>query len=65
MRYFLAHNEVNVFHYGELGVGEFVETVQPHLEFFDDLDSMMERLSFFNVDYGSKLINDPVIEGLE
>lgn len=46
MRYFLAHNEVNVFHYGELVVGEFIETGQPHLEFFDDLDSMIERLSF-------------------
>jgi hypothetical protein len=51
MRYFLAHNETDVFHYGELLEGQVVETGQPHLEYFNSLNELKQRLSFFNIVY--------------
>lgn len=51
MSYFLAHNETDVFHYGELLVGQVVETGQPHLEYFNTLQELKNRLTFYNVEY--------------
>jgi len=51
MSYFLAHNETDVFHYGELLEGQVIETGQPHLEYFNALQELKDRLSFFNVEY--------------
>lgn len=51
MRYFLAHNETDVFHYGELLEGQVIDTGQPHLEYFDSLNELKDRLTFFNVGY--------------
>jgi DNA-dependent RNA polymerase auxiliary subunit epsilon len=51
MKYFLAHNETDVFHYGEITEEQFVQTGQPHLEFFNTLNELKERLSFFNIEY--------------
>lgn len=51
MRYFLAHNSVNVFHYGELNDGQVVSTGQPNLEYFENLDDLKVRLSFFGVTF--------------
>lgn len=51
MKYFLAHNEIDVFHYGELKDEQFVETGQPHLEFFEKLSELENRLSSFGVTY--------------
>jgi hypothetical protein len=51
MSYFLAHNETDVFHYGELLEGQVIETGQPHLEYFNTLQELKGRLAFFNVEY--------------
>lgn len=51
MSYFLAHNETDVFHYGKLLEGQVVETGQPHLEYFNSLQELKDRLNFFNVEY--------------
>jgi len=51
MSYFLAHNETDVFHYGELLEGQVIETGQPHLEYFNALQELKDRLAFFNVEY--------------
>jgi hypothetical protein len=51
MKYFLAHNEIDVFHYGELTEEQVVETGQPNLEFFGELTELENRLFSFGVTY--------------
>jgi hypothetical protein len=50
MRYFLAHNSIDIFHHGELNEGQFISTGQPSLEYFDNLNALKERLTEFGVD---------------
>ncbi len=57
MSYFLAHNESDVFHYGELLEGQIIETGQPHLEYFNTLQELKDRLTFFNVEYIENIEN--------
>jgi hypothetical protein len=49
MTYFLAHNSVDIFHYGELNDSQVVSTGQPNLEYFNTLDELKDRLSSFGV----------------
>lgn len=65
MKYFLAHNGIDIFHYGEIIQEQQVNTAQPNLEFFDDLDSLIERLSFFNIEHESTLIDDEPIKPVD
>ena len=58
MKYFLAHNGIDIFHYGELLEGQVIETGQPHLEYFDILDVLRQRLTFFNVEYTQNIDTD-------
>ena len=58
MKYFLAHNGIDIFHYGELLEVQVIETGQPHLEYFDILDVLMQRLTFFNVEYTQNIDTD-------
>jgi hypothetical protein len=51
MKYYLAHNETDVFHYGEITEEQQITTGQPNLEFFDTLEELKDRLSFFNVEF--------------
>ncbi len=51
MGYFLAHNSVDVFHHGELHEGQVVSTGQPNLEYFENLEDLKVRLSFFGVTF--------------
>lgn len=51
MRYFLAHNSIDVFHYGEILEEQVVTTGQPNLEYYNDLDSLIQRLDLFGVQY--------------
>ncbi len=44
MRYFLAHNGVDVFCYGHLEEGSEVATGQPNLEYFNTLEELILRL---------------------
>ena len=45
MRYFLAHNGIDIFCCGQLEAGSEVVTGQPHLEFFDELEELTDRLA--------------------
>lgn len=56
MSYFLAHNAIDVFHYGELLEGQVITTGQPNLEYFDTLDELKERLLSFGVEYSEPSI---------
>jgi len=51
MVYFLAHNGLDVFHYGELVEGQVLETGQPNLEYFDTLQELKDKLFTFGVEY--------------
>jgi hypothetical protein len=58
MKYFLAYNATDVFHYGELLDSQEIVTGQPNLEYFDDLEGLKQRLLTFGVEY-SESINLP------
>ena len=49
MTYFLAHNSIDIFHYGEVNDGQVVSTGQPNLEYFNSLDELKDRLISFGV----------------
>jgi hypothetical protein len=51
MKYYLAHNEIDVFHYGELKDGQVIETGQPYLEFFDNLNDLKIRVNSFGLEF--------------
>ena len=51
MVYFLAHNKIDVFHYGELLEGQVIETGQPNLEYFNTLQELKDKLVTFGVEY--------------
>lgn len=49
-KYWIAHNESDIVHYGEVEVGQVVTTGQPTLEEFDDRDLWKARLAEFSID---------------
>ena len=51
MTYFLAHNEIDVFHYGELLEGQVIQTGQPFLEYFNTLDELKDHLVILGTEY--------------
>lgn len=51
MRYYLAHNKVDVFHYGKIEDTQEIETGMPFLDFFSELDKLVEVLASFGVEY--------------
>jgi hypothetical protein len=57
-KYYLAHNEVNVFHYGSLVEGQIVTTGQPFLEYFNTEQELIDRLLGLGQEYIS---NGPII----
>lgn len=48
MRYFLAHNGIDIFHLGKLDEEMEVGTGQPYLEYFDTLEKLIARLKEYN-----------------
>jgi len=48
MRYFLAHNGLNIFHVGKLDKDMEVVTGQPYLEYFNTLEELIARLKEYN-----------------
>ena len=51
MIYFLAHNKIDAFHYGELLEGQAIETGQPHLEYFTSEGFLIDRLHELGQEY--------------
>lgn len=50
-RFYLAHNEVNVFHYGRLQENQVVTTGQPFLEYFDTEQELIDRILILGQEY--------------
>jgi len=63
MRYYLAHNLINVFHYRSLYDGQVVTTGQPYLEYFDTEQELIDRLLGLGQEYisSSPIINQSQI----
>ena len=49
--YYLATNEVDIFHYGELAEGATVETGQPILVYFNSLLELEDELKKYGQEY--------------
>lgn len=47
--WFIAHNNVDVFHYGFAEIGKALDTGQPILEEFDNEVDWLDRLSELNI----------------
>jgi hypothetical protein len=63
MRYYLAHNEIDIFHYGKLEDNQQIETGMPFLEFYTELDNLLFRLSNLGVEYKEEeRITNPIDE---
>jgi hypothetical protein len=55
--WYLATNEVDIFHYGELFEGAVIQTGQPKLEYFDTKTNLANKLK----EYGQEFI-DPTLQ---
>jgi hypothetical protein len=62
MKYFLAHNSENVFHYCEIKEGQMVTTGQPYLEYFNTLEQLKQRLNELGVEYTEPNFDEMVVE---
>ena len=49
--FYLAHNEVDVFHYGGLQENQIVTTGQPFLEYFDTEQGLIDRVLELGQEY--------------
>jgi hypothetical protein len=49
--FYLAHNEIDVFHYGSLQEGQIVTTGQPFLEYFETEQELIDRLLALGQEY--------------
>ncbi len=60
MKYYLATNEVDVFHYGEIEDGMDVVTGQPKLLFFDSKEELAAVLESYGQQY-----QEPIYQNTE
>ena len=58
-KFYLAHNLINIFHYGSLSPEQVVTTGQPYLEYFDTEQELIDRLLSLGQEYisSSTIIN--------
>jgi len=49
--WYLATNETDVFHYGELFEGATVTTGQPKLDYFDTKEDLISKLASYNQEF--------------
>jgi hypothetical protein len=57
-KFYLAHNLINIFHYGSLSPEQVVTTGQPYLEYYDTEQELINRLLELGQEYIS---NGPII----
>lgn len=50
-RFYLAHNGVDVFHYGALQEEQIVTTGQPFLEYFEEEQGLIDRIMELGQEY--------------
>lgn len=60
-KFYLAHNGVNVFHYGSLQENQAVTTGQIFLEYFETEQGLIDRLLELGQEYISTIINQSQI----
>ena len=51
MKYYVAHNDKDIFHYGKLEEGQQVDSGQPHFEEFETEEELKEFLTTKGIDY--------------
>jgi len=56
--FYLAHNEINVFHYGSIQENQTVTTGQPFLQYFETEQDLIDRMLELGQEYIS---TSPVI----
>ena len=56
--FYLAHNEIDVFHYGSIKEGQTVTTGQPLLEYFETEQGLIDRVLELGQEYIS---TNPII----
>ena len=62
--WYLATNEINVFHYGEISDNAVVTTGQPNLDYFDSKEDLVKSLTSYGqiyVDLNSKEFDLPIV----
>ena len=64
MKYYLAHNETDVFHYGKITEEQQITTGQPILLFFDTEQELIDKLQEYNVEYNSNTLIELESESL-
>jgi len=47
--WFIAHNEIDIFHYGFVETGKRIDTGQPNLELFYNEQDWLDRLTELNI----------------
>ena len=55
MRYYVAHNNKDVFHYGKLEDGQVMDTGQPYVEEFETEQEMKDFLTTKGIDYETNI----------
>ena len=51
MKYYLAHNAIDVFHYGSIHEDQFLTSGQPYVEYFNTPVELQERLISLGQEY--------------
>jgi hypothetical protein len=61
MKYFLIHNQNNIFHYGEILEEQKIQTNLPFIHFYDNLDDLKSKLNELGQTYNEVIkINYPI-----
>ena len=56
--WYLATNEIDIFHYGELAEGGVVTTAQPKLVYFETKEELITELINYNHEYSEPIFLD-------
>jgi hypothetical protein len=51
MKYYVAHNDNDVFHYGKIEEGQQVDSGQPYFEEFETEQELIDFLTNKSIDY--------------
>jgi hypothetical protein len=63
MRYYLAHNEIDVFHYGKIDGNQEIETGLEFLEFYNTIEELNGRLIVFSLSFtNTENVDNLIIE---
>jgi hypothetical protein len=49
--YYIAHNAIDIFHYGSYEEGEAFDSGQPNIETFTNKEEWIERMNQLNIEH--------------